>query len=92
MKFELVLRHWDLFLSGVWVTMHLTFLALVVGMLIGALSALAAVAPRLTTVHVPWVSLLATLAVIVVVGMLSSTVAVYGALRVPLLPVLKAER
>jgi arginine/ornithine transport system permease protein len=34
MKFELVLRHWDLFLSGVWVTMHLTALALVIGMMI----------------------------------------------------------
>jgi arginine/ornithine transport system permease protein len=34
MKFELVLRHWDLFLNGVWVTMHLTALALVIGMMI----------------------------------------------------------
>jgi hypothetical protein len=64
---------------------------LVVGMMIGVLSALAAVAPRLTAVHVPWASLLGTLAVILVIGMLSSIVAVYGALRVPLLPVLKAE-
>ncbi len=34
MKFDLVFRHWDLFLSGVWVTLHLTFLALLFGMLI----------------------------------------------------------
>ena len=34
MKFDLVLKHWDLFLSGVWVTLHLTFLALLFGMLI----------------------------------------------------------
>ena len=34
MKFDLVFRHWDLFLSGIWVTMHLTALALVIGMLI----------------------------------------------------------
>ena len=34
MKFELVFRHWDLFLSGVWVTLHLTALALFFGFLI----------------------------------------------------------
>lgn len=31
---ELVLRHWDLFLGGVWVTLHLTVIALALGMLI----------------------------------------------------------
>jgi hypothetical protein len=65
---------------------------LLIGMLIGTGSALAAVAPRLTVVEVPWASLLTTLAVVIVVGMLSSTIAVLGALRVPLLPALKAER
>jgi arginine/ornithine transport system permease protein len=34
MKIDLVLRHWDLFLGGVWVTLHLTALALFFGMLI----------------------------------------------------------
>ncbi len=34
MNFDLVFRHWDLFLSGIWVTLHLTALALVFGMLI----------------------------------------------------------
>jgi arginine/ornithine transport system permease protein len=34
MKFDLVLKHWDLFASGVWVTLHLTALALFFGMLI----------------------------------------------------------
>ena len=34
MNFELVFRHWDLFLHGVWVTVHLTALALIIGMLI----------------------------------------------------------
>jgi len=63
---------------------------LLVGMLIGTLAALAAVAPRLTVLHVPWVSLATTLGAILVVGMLSSAVAVLGALRVPLLPALKA--
>lgn len=65
---------------------------LVTGMLIGSGSALAAIAPRLTVVQVPWTSLLGTLAIVLVVGMLSSAAAVRGALRVPLLPELKAER
>ena len=34
MNFELVFRHWDLFLGGIWVTLHLTALALIIGMLI----------------------------------------------------------
>ncbi len=34
MNFELVFRHWDLFLSGIWVTLQLTALALVFGFLI----------------------------------------------------------
>jgi hypothetical protein len=76
----------------VWLVLAENAFLLVVGMLIGTLSALAAVAPRLTQVEVPWSSLLATLAVVLVVGMLSSALAVRGALGVPLLPVLKAER
>ncbi len=64
---------------------------LLIGMLIGAGAALAAVAPRVTVVKVPWALLLITLAVVIVVGMLS-TVAVLGVLRVPLPPALKAER
>jgi arginine/ornithine transport system permease protein len=34
MNFELVFRHWDLFLGGIWVTLHLTALALFFGFLI----------------------------------------------------------
>jgi arginine/ornithine transport system permease protein len=34
MNFDLVVRHWDLFLGGIWVTLHLTALALFFGMLI----------------------------------------------------------
>jgi arginine/ornithine transport system permease protein len=34
MNFDLVFKHWDLFLSGVWVSLHLTALALFFGMLI----------------------------------------------------------
>jgi arginine/ornithine transport system permease protein len=41
MKFELVFRHWDLFLGGIWVTLHLTALALVFGFLIALPASLA---------------------------------------------------
>jgi arginine/ornithine transport system permease protein len=34
MNFDLVFKHWDLFLGGIWVTLHLTALALFFGMLI----------------------------------------------------------
>lgn len=65
---------------------------LLVGIAIGVFAAMAAVAPRLAAGHLPWRSLLATLAVVLLIGMLSSVAAVLGALRVPLLPALKAER
>jgi len=62
------------------------------GILVGSLSALASVAPRLATIDVPWLSIVATLGVVLLVGMFSSLAAVRGALRIPLLPALKAER
>lgn len=67
---------------------------LVVGTSIGSVSALLAIAPRfaLADVELPWAALLPTLAAVLLVGMLASLVAVAGALRVPLLPALKAER
>ncbi len=40
MNMELVFRHWDLFLWGVWTTLHLTALALLFGILIAIPSAL----------------------------------------------------
>jgi ABC-type lipoprotein release transport system permease subunit len=66
---------------------------LAVGLGIGAASGLAAVAPHLTAggAGLPWVSLGVTLAAVAVTGMLASAVAVAGALRVPLLPALRAE-
>ena len=54
-------------------------------------AALAAVAPRLASIDVPWLSLGATLVVVLLVGMFSSLAAVRGVLRIPLLPALKAE-
>jgi len=65
---------------------------LVAGILVGTLAALVAVAPRLASIDVPWGSLAGTLGVVLAFGMLSSLAAVRGALRVPLLPALKAER
>ena len=66
---------------------------LVVGTLIGSLSALLAVAPRYLggDLQLPLSSLLLTLALVLIVGMLSSVASVLSALRVPLLPVLKEE-
>lgn len=67
---------------------------LAIGVTIGSLSALIAIAPRylLGAMEVPWGLLLPTLGAVLAVGMLASIVAVYGALRTPLLPALKAER
>jgi ABC-type lipoprotein release transport system permease subunit len=62
-----------------------------IGVLIGTLAALAAVAPSLADRTPPWSSLAGTLALVLAVGMLSSLAAVVGTLRVPLLPALKAE-
>jgi putative ABC transport system permease protein len=66
---------------------------LVVGTLIGSLSALFAVAPRYLggDLQVPLGSLFLTLALVLIVGMLASVASVMSALRVPLLPVLKEE-
>ena len=61
------------------------------GILIGSGSAIIAVLPRLSAVHVPWLSLLGTLAGVLLVGMLAGAVAASVVLRVPLLPALKSE-
>lgn len=66
---------------------------LAIGLGIGAASGLAAVAPHLAAggTGLPWGSLGVTLTAVAVTGMLASAVAVAGALRVPLLPALRAE-
>ena len=66
---------------------------LLIGILIGTVSALIAVAPHLTTpgVQVPWLSLMVTLVSVFLVGMVASAIAVYFALRRPLLPALKHD-
>jgi len=65
-----------------------------VGLLAGSGAALAAVAPRLLEVGggAPWLSLVATLAVVLATGMIAGLVAVRGALSGQLLPLLKSER
>jgi len=66
---------------------------LLVGLGVGGVSGLAAVAPHLLAGggEVPWASLGATLGAVFLVGLLASLTAVVATLRVPLLPVLKAE-
>jgi len=63
------------------------------GLSIGTLSALLAVAPHLTTgkAPVPWLSLAFTLLSVLIVGLIASAVSATAALRIPLLPALKAE-
>lgn len=66
---------------------------LLLGVAIGTLSALAAVSPNLVSggAAVPWLSLAATLGAVILVGMLASAAAVRLALRIPMLPALKAQ-
>ena len=66
---------------------------LLIGILIGTVSALIAVAPHLTTpdAQAPWFSLVMTLVSVFLVGMAASAIAVYFALRSPLLPALKHD-
>lgn len=66
---------------------------LLLGILIGTISAVMTVAPHLIggSAKVPWVSLVLTLVLVFMVGMLASAGAVSAALRIPLLPALRAE-
>ena len=66
---------------------------LLIGILIGTVSALVAVAPHLTTpgVQAPWFSLAMTLVSVFLVGLVASAIAVYFALGRPLLPALKHD-
>ena len=66
---------------------------LLIGILIGTVSALIAVAPHLTTpgAQAPWFSLVMTLVSVFLVGMAASAIAVYFALHRPLLPALKHD-
>lgn len=66
---------------------------LAVGIGIGAVAALLAVAPHVAAGHsIPWGSLAATMVVVFVVGLCASAVAASAAMRRPLIPALKEER
>ena len=64
-----------------------------VGLAIGSVSALVAVAPHVMSYGalIPWGSLALTLVIIYGVGLIASATAVFFALRAPLLPALKQE-
>lgn len=66
---------------------------ILVGILIGSLAALVAVAPHLagSSASVPWFSIGVTLLAVLLVGLLASALAVLAATRIALLPALKAE-
>ena len=66
---------------------------LILGLTLGGVSALFAVAPHVLSSpeSVPYLSLSLILLLVLIVGMLASSAAVSAALRIPLLPALKAE-
>jgi ABC-type antimicrobial peptide transport system permease subunit len=76
-----------------WMVLSENAALLGVGISIGTFAGLVAAAPYLISAgsHLPWASLLGTLAVVFAIGMLASILAVAGTLRVPLLPALKSD-
>jgi putative ABC transport system permease protein len=76
-----------------WLVLAETAYLLIVGLTIGTVSAMVAVAPHLLSngVEVPAGSLAGTLLLVLVVGLLSSTAAVLATVRTPLLPALRSE-
>ncbi len=69
-------------------------LLLVAGLGIGAIAALVALLPHLVLAggaRIPWMSLAATLATVLVVGLLAGMIAVRSVLVAPLLPALRGE-
>ncbi len=61
------------------------------GLVIGGVSAVVTTVPHSTVGDLPWGSLLATLCLIFLAGLLSGAVGIFVALRTPLLPALKRE-
>jgi hypothetical protein len=76
-----------------WLVLAENGFLLLVGLGLGTLTALLAVAPHLVggTGQVPWLRLLGMLALVLVVGLMAETVAVATTLRAPLLPALRRE-
>ena len=77
--------------SLAWMVVAENGFLLVTGIVVGAGAGLVAVAPHLSG-HLPWKTLVGTLALVFVVGITAGALAVAAALRTPLLPALKAER
>lgn len=67
---------------------------LLLGVALGSIAGLLAVAPRLAEGggDIPWAPLISTLLAVLILGFASSLAAVWSALQAPLLPVLKEER
>jgi len=76
-----------------WMVVAENAFLLIVGLTVGSVAGLIAVAPYLVTggIQVPWWSLAGILSAVFAVGLASSVAAVLGSLRVPLLPALKAD-
>jgi putative ABC transport system permease protein len=77
-----------------WMVVAENSVLLLLGLGLGTLAGLLAVAPHLAAGGgpLPWLPLLATLLAVVAAGLVSCAAAVWATLRVPLLPVLKEER
>ncbi len=76
-----------------WLVLAENGFLLLVGLAVGAVSALVAVAPHLLGggEQVPWLELLGLFAVVLVVGLAAGTIAVVGTLQAPLIPALRRE-
>ena len=76
-----------------WLVLVENSFLLILGLVIGSVSALAAVAPHLITGAgaVPWLQLLGLLALVLVVGLAAGACAVAATLRAPLLPALQND-
>ena len=76
-----------------WMVLAENGFLLMLGLVLGTASALVAVAPHLAGggAPIPWLSLSLTLLAVLVVGLAAGAAAVVAALRIPLLPALKAE-
>lgn len=75
-----------------WIVIAENGFLLLVGVAIGTISGLLAVAPNLGTGHLPWGSLAGTILAVLALGLLSCTAAVWSVLKAPLLATLKEER
>jgi ABC-type lipoprotein release transport system permease subunit len=75
-----------------WIVIAENGFLLFVGVAIGTVSGLLAVAPHLASEHLPWAPLSATILAVLALGLLSCTAAVWSVLKAPLLATLKEER